>query len=396
MKEQRRDNKGRILHTGESQRKDGKYLFKYVDAFGKTRSKYSWRLTPSDVTPKGKRDKLSLREIEQQIRLDIADGIDTIGGKISLCQLYAKQNTQRANVKKSTQTQRKHLMRLLEEDELGARSIDSIRLSDAKEWALRMKKKGYGYQSISNYKRSLNASFRIAIADDLVRKNPFDFKLNEVLEDDTKTRPVLTEEQEENLLSFVSMDRVYRKYYDVIVILLKTGLRISELCGLTKQDIDLRNGIIHVNHQLLYSKGTGYYIETPKTKSGVRDVPMSEEVKQAFERVMERKQKSKPITIDGYSYFLFLNGKGEPMTNNYYTTTFSNLTKKYNRYNQDKLPKITPHILRHTFCTRLANKNMNPKSLQYIMGHSNISITLNLYAHVSMESVKEELRNMIA
>ena len=84
------------------------------------------------------------------------------------------------------------------------------------------------------------------------------------------------------------------------------------------------------------------------------------------------------------------------MTNNYYTTTFSNLTKKYNRYNQDKLPKITPHILRHTFCTRLANKNMNPKSLQYIMGHSNISITLNLYAHVSMESVKEELRNMIA
>ena len=110
---------------------------------------------------------------------------------------------------------------------------------------------------------------------------------------------------------------------------------------------------------------------------------MSEEVKQAFERVMESKQKSKPITIDGYSHFLFLNGKGEPMTNNYYATTFSNLTKKYNSHNQDKLPKITPHILRHTFCTRLANKNMNPKSLQYIMGHSNISITLNfqLYGH---------------
>lgn len=210
-------------------------------------------------------------------------------------------------------------MRLLEEDELGARSIDSIRLSDAKEWALRMKKKGYGYQTISNYKRSLNASFRIAIAGDLVRKKPFDFKLNEVLEDDTKPRPVLTEEQEENLLSFVRMDSIYRKCYDVIVILLKTGLRISELCVLTKQDIDLKNGIIRVNHQLLYSKKTSYYIETPKTKSGVRDVPMSEEVKQVFERVMESKQKSKPITIDGYSHFLFLNGKGEPMTDNYWS-----------------------------------------------------------------------------
>lgn len=315
---------------------------------------------------------------------------------MTLCQLYAKQNAQRANVKKSTQQGRKTLMRILENDILGARSIDSIRLSDAKKWVLRMKEKGYGYQTISNHKRSLNASFRIAIADDLVRKNPFDFKLNEVIEDDRKPRQALTEEQEEKLLSFVRKDRVYQKYYDAIVILLKTGLRISELCGLTRQDIDFENEVIHVNHQLLYSKEIGYYIETPKTKSGVRDVPMSEEVKQALKRIMAERKKTEPIAIDGYSGFLFLNGKGYPMTNAYYTVTFSNLTKKYNKYHEDSLPKITPHILRHTFCTRLANRNMNPKSLQYIMGHSNISITLNLYAHASAENVKAELKSMIA
>ncbi|KAA4617977.1 site-specific integrase, partial [Bacteroides ovatus] len=180
------------------------------------------------------------------------------------------------------------------------------------------------------------------------------------------------------------------------VILLKTGLRISELCGLTRQDIDFENGVIHVDHQLLSSKETGYYIETPKTKSGVRDVPMSEEVKQAFERVMANKAKAEPTEIDGYSGFLFLNGKGFPMTNAYYTSTFANLRKKYNKSHEDSLPKITPHILRHTFCTRLANRNMNPKSLQYIMGHANISITLNLYAHASIENVKAELRSMIA
>ena len=121
-------------------------------------------------------------------------------------------------------------MRTLEDDILGARSIDSIRLSDAKEWALRMKDKGYAYQTISNYKRSLNASFRIAIADDLVRKNPFDFKLNEVIEDDRTPRQALTEGQEEKLLSFASRDRVYKKYYDAIVILLKTGL-LSRSCA---------------------------------------------------------------------------------------------------------------------------------------------------------------------
>lgn len=98
----------------------------------------------------------------------------------------------------------------------------------------------------------------------------------------------------------------------------------------------------------------------------------------SFEAKMAERKKTEPITIEGYSGFLFLNGKGYPMTNAYYTATFYNLTKKYNKYHEDSLPKITPHILRHTFCTRLANRNMNPKSLQYIMGHSNISITFML------------------
>lgn len=132
MKEQRRDSKGRVLHTGESQRADGRYLYKYTDAFGEPQSVYSWKLTPTDTTPKGKRDKLSLRELEQQIRRDIEDGIDSKGKKMTLCQLYAKQNAQRANVKESTRQGRKKLMRTLEGDILGARSIDSIRLSDAK------------------------------------------------------------------------------------------------------------------------------------------------------------------------------------------------------------------------------------------------------------------------
>ena len=126
MKEKRRDSKGRILHTGESQRTDGKYLYKYVDAFGNTKYVYAWRLTPTDPTPKGKREKPSLRELEQQIRRDIEDGIDSTGKKMTLCQLYAKQNEQRANVKKSTMKQREQLMRLLKEDKLGASISDQF------------------------------------------------------------------------------------------------------------------------------------------------------------------------------------------------------------------------------------------------------------------------------
>ena len=380
MKEKRRDNKGRILHTGESQRTDGKYLYKYVDAFGNTKYVYAWRLTPTDPTPKGKREKPSLRELEQQIRRDIEDGIDSTGKKMTLCQLYAKQNAQRANVKKSTQKQREQLMRLLKEDKLGARSIDTIKPSDA-----------------NNYKRSLKASFYIAIQDDYVRKNPFDFKLSEVLENDTKEKVALTEEQEQALLSFIKTDNVYHKHYDDVLILLKTGLRISELCGLTVADIDFKNEVVIIDHQLLKSKEQGYYIETPKTKSGARQVPLSKGTIQAFQRVMKKRPKAEPFVIDGRGNFLFVNQKGKPKVAIDYNMLFVRLVKKYNKHHKDNpLPHITPHTLRHTFCTRLASKNMNPKDLQYIMGHSNISITMNWYAHASIDTAKSEVQRLIA
>ena len=395
MSEKRRDNKGRILRTGESQRADGRYMYKYVNRAGETKVVYSWKLVATDRVPKGKRDDLSLREKEREIQRDLEDGIDTKGKKMTLCELYAQKTAQRINVKKNTLAGRKYLMDALKQDKLGSRSIDSIKPSDAKEWAVRMKEKGYGFKTISNYKRSLKASFYMAIEDDYVRKNPFDFQLSEVIDDDSESRQALSEEQEEKLLSFLQYDTVYQKYYDDVLILLKTGLRISELCGLTVQDLDFENHTLNINHQLLRNQ-EGYYIETPKTKCGIRKVPMSEEAGKAFQRVLKRKKTGKGIVIDGYRNFLFLNQKGMPMTACYYTSTLRNIVKKYNKYHDEPLPKITPHILRHTFCTRLAQKNMNPKNLQYIMGHSSIMITLNLYAHASQTGANMEMRSLIA
>ncbi|WP_270629813.1 site-specific integrase, partial [[Clostridium] innocuum] len=210
----------------------------------------------------------------------------------------------------------------------------------------------------------------IAIQDDCVRKNPFNFKLSEIIENDTKEKVVLTEEQEQALLSFIKTDNVYHKYYDDVLILLKTGLRISELCGLTVADIDFKNEVVVIDHQLLKSKEQGYYIETPKTKSGTRQVPLSRETIQAFQRVIRKRTKGKLIEIDGYKDFLFVNPKGNPKVAIDYNALFVRalfvrMVKKYNKHHKDNpLPHITPHTLRHTFCTRLASKNMNPKDLQ--------------------------------
>ena len=144
-------------------------------------------------------------------------------------------------------------MRILEINTIGAYSIENVRISDAKEWALRMKGKGYSFKTISNYKRSLKAAFYTTIQYDYIRKNPFDFHINTVIEDDTEPKIPLSPTQEDSLLAFVKSDKVYYKYYDELIILLGTGLRISEFCGLTDRDIGFENRTINIDHQLQYS-----------------------------------------------------------------------------------------------------------------------------------------------
>ena len=196
---------------------------------------------------------------------------------------------------------------------------------------------------------------------DTAKNLPFDFQLNTVIEDDTEPKVPLTAEQEESLLSFMQGDSVYQKYRDEVIILLGTGLRISELCGLTETDLDFENRIINVDHQLLRSAETGYYIEKPKTQSGIRQIPMSEKVYEALGRVLENRKGTKQITVDGYSNFLFLNRDGCPKTGVNYSNMFRGLVKKYNKSHEEALPKaMIPHTLRHTFCTNLANAGMNP------------------------------------
>ncbi len=389
------DSKGRLLKSGESQRTDGRYAYKYTDTFGEPKFVYSWKLVPTDKIPAGKRPDISLREKIKQIQKDLDDGIDTIGKKMTVCQLYEKYIRQRGNVKRGTHKSRQQLMKLLSEDKIGGASIDSVKLSDAKEWALRMQEKGVAYHTICNGKRSLKAIFHMAVQDDCLRKNPFDFQINEVINDDTVPKVPLTPAQEKELLGFMQSDPVYAKYYDEVLILLETGLRVSELCGLTPADLNFDKRFVNVDHQLLRSTEDGYYIEAPKTDSGYRQVPMSAAAYKAFQRVLHRRKDGKGVVVDGYKGFLFLNRDGLPKAAVNYDSMFQGLAKKFNKFHAEPLPEVmTPHTMRHTFCTRMANAGMNPKALQYIMGHSNIVMTLNYYAHATFHSAQEEMERL--
>ena len=241
------------------------------------------------------------------------------------------------------------------------------------------------------------AIFYMAVQDDCLRKNPFDFQINEVINDDTVPKVPLTPAQEKELLGFMQSDPVYAKYYDEVLILLETGLRVSELCGLTPADLNFDKRFVNVDHQLLRSTEDGYYIEAPKTDSGYRQGPMSAAAYKAFQRVLHRRKDGKGVVVDGYKGFLFLNRDGLPKAAVNYDSMFQGLAKKFNKFHAEPLPEVmTPHTMRHTFCTRMANAGMNPKALQYIMGHSNIVMTLNYYAHATFHSAQEEMERLQA
>lgn len=397
MSEVRRDNKGRKLFNGESQRKDGKYEYKYQDAWGKRKTVYSWKLTPTDRVPAGKRDDISLREKIKQIQKDLNSNITPDGGNFTVLELVEKYISQKTGVRHNTRSNYNFVVNVIKKEAFGQKRIDKIKMSDAKEWLIKMQQiDGRGYSSIHTIRGVVRPAFQMAVDDDLLVKNPFEFQLNTVVVNDSVTREAITRQQERDFLEFVKNDKHFCKYYDGIYILFKTGLRISEFVGLTKKNLDFENNRIIVDHQLQRTRDMKYIIEDTKTESGERMVPMTPEVKEAFQRILaNRKNPKVEPMVDGYSGFLYLDKNGRPMVALHWEKYFQHIREKYNKIYRVQMPKVTPHVCRHTFCSNMAKSGMNPKTLQYIMGHSDISVTLNTYTHLNYDDAEEEMQKVV-
>lgn len=393
MSEKRRDNRNRILREGEYQRTDGRYRYRYIDEDGKEKNVYSWRLDKNDPTPKGKRRETSLREKEKQIQADLFDHIVTNGGNYTVIELVEKYVSLKTGVSHNTSAGYKTVINVLKKEAFGKLRIDKVRLSDAKAWLIKLQRvDGRGYSSIHSIRGVLRPAFQLAVDDDLIRKNPFGFELASVIVNDSVTREAITRKQERELLKFIKEDKHFCRYYDAIYILFNTGLRISEFCGLTISDIEFDQKRIKVDHQLQRTSKMQYVIQDTKTESGIRYVPMSEEVVACFRRILANRvaPKVEPM-VDGNAGFLFLDKNDRPMVALHWEKYLQHIVEKYNKIYRTQMPKVTPHVCRHTFCSNMAKSGMNPKTLQYIMGHSDISVTLNVYTHVQFDDAQAEL-----
>lgn len=396
MSEKRRDSKGRILRNGECQRKDGLYQYDYIDMNGKPRCLYSWKLENTDPLPKGKRKCKSLRDKEREVQKALVDGITPYGGQLTVLELTKKYTLQKTGVRASTRAGYKTVLNILEKEEFGAKRIDKVKLSDAKGWLIKLQNKdGKSYSSIHTIRGVLRPAFQVAVDDDLIRKNPFEFQLVSVIVNDSVTREAITHDQKRKFLEFVKNDKHFCKYYDGIYILFYTGMRISEFVGLTVKDIDFKENTVKIDHQLQRTSQMQYIIEAPKTDAGVRTIPMTSEVNECFKRIIKNRPKLKvePM-VDGKAGFLYLDKNGMPMVALHWEKYFQHIVEKYNKIYKVQMPKVTPHVCRHTYCSHCASSGMNPKHLQYLMGHSDIGVTLNTYTHVDFDNVKKEVKSL--
>lgn len=315
-------------------------------------------------------------------------------------ELVKKYISQKTGVRHNTEANYNFVINIIKKEAFGNKRIDKVKLSDAKGWLIKLQADGRGYSTIHTVRGVVRPAFQMAVDDDLIRKNPFEFQLATVVVNDSVTREAITRKQQRAFLEFIKADKHFNRYYEGIYILFHTGLRISEFVGLTISDIDLENGKINIDHQLQRKRNMEYIIEATKTDSGTRMVPMTEEVQECFRFIItnRKKPKKEPVIYDknrvSYKGFLYLDKNDMPMVALHWEKYFQHICEKYNKIYKEELPKITPHVCRHTFCSNMAKSGMNPKTLQKIMGHSDIGVTLNTYTHLDFEDIQKEMKQV--
>ncbi len=393
----RKDSRGRNLRTGESERKDGIYMYRYTDIkSGKRQTIYAGDLP-------------ELRAKEKQIAKDLDDNIltDTAIKKMTLNTLFERY-MQTRRFYDSTKINYENMWDIHVKNELGNIKVVQLRSSHIKTFYNKMSEQGYAKNTIKYIHTLLYPALELAVDDDIIRKNPAKNTLSGDYGEAPKEKDVLTMEQQERLFAFICESSVYNVYAPMLTVMFELGLRCGELIGLTWSDVDMEKKEVSVNHQLIYKDfGDGYkfHINSPKTKAGNRIIPMSQAVQRAFTEQKKIKfmlGRHSIEKIEGCSDFIFLAKTGRPLMPSAVNNVLYNIIDAYNKAESGKagkerrtpalLPKISSHSLRHTACTNMAKHGMNIKILQYIMGHAHSDVTMDVYNHIAgVEDVKEEI-----
>ena len=406
MAKHRKDQNGRTLREGESQRNDNHmYIYTYRDPMGTRRYIYA-------------KDIVKLREKERELQKNQLDGLDVYAmGKATINYVFDRYLSLKRNLRENTKQNYIYLYDHYIRKDFETRKIADVTYSDVfKFYLYLLEEKKLSRNTIENIQNLLHPTFDMAVRDDIIRKNPTNGLLSEFTKSagvQKRVRHALTPDQQEAFMGYIADHPVYCHWWPVFTVLLGTGTRVSECLGLTWKDVDFENGKISINHSLIncgrHTESLSYcYISKPKTEAGIRDIPMLDVVRDAFEMIRED-QKSRLIPdfeIDGYHDFVFINREGSVLTPASLNNAIKRITADYNAEEEIEakregrialmLPHFSCHHLRHTFASRLCEAETNLKVIQSIMGHKDIETTMDVYAECTERQKKETFETLAA
>jgi integrase len=395
----RKDDRGRNLRTGEYYNAKTKlYQFrKMVDG---------QRVTISDT------DLAELRKRENEILVNIDRGNAIINRNrsMSLNEYFVFWlNTYAVNkIKASTLSKYKQYYGSYVRDNVGKKTISKITKVDIQNLFNGMCSKSLTYSTLNIVRAALNGVFECALDDDVVSKNPC--RNTDIGSNDKKEKNAIPSDQLDTLMDFVKNSE-YALYYPLFVVLLNTGIRVSELSALTWDDVDFKKGSISVNKTLenldksIYKMG--YAIaSTPKTNKSTRTITMNEVTRKALlmQKMLCENKAAHPVPIINRrgdiigecSDFVFRSTKNRVMLRRTIEERIKAVIKACNKQNRgyNAVDYFSCHATRHTFTTRAYENNADMKVVSELLGHSSTAITYDIYTHIN-EKKKKEMENVV-
>ena len=364
-----KDLKGKEIGAGIVQQPNGTYFARFVDKFGKRRTKRSKKL--QEV----KQWLADATYIDQHSDLDQAT--DMLVDAWFDYWIGIKKQTVRPNTVRNYSERYERNIKSV----IGNKLLTDVKPIHCQKIFLDMADEGYKTTTIYQTRIALYNMFEFARENDVLIANPCKKSLKSDMGKPSDKKEALTIDVQKKFLEAV-VGYSYENQYRFV---LQTGLRTGELIGLRWSDIDFENRTMKIERTMEYRYKVGEWrVGPPKSKSGYRTIPLTDEAIRILENQRSKNKSLKLVPIE-WKDIVFLCRKGTPVKNSTYDT---GLFKYCDRVG---IPRFSMHVLRHTFATRCIEGGMKPKTLQKILGHSNIGITMNLYVHITEDEKHREI-----